>query len=39
VLTIEGQFIGNKETHAPILDAEFHNFMQGDFSVYGGLTW
>jgi hypothetical protein len=32
-LTIEDQFIGNKETHALILDAEFHNFVQGDLPV------
>jgi hypothetical protein len=29
-LPIEDQFIGNKETRAFILDAEFHNFVQGD---------
>jgi hypothetical protein len=32
-LAIEDQFIGNKKTCALILDAEFHNFMQGDLPV------
>jgi hypothetical protein len=32
-LTIEDQFLGNKETHALILDTEFCNFMQGDLPV------
>jgi hypothetical protein len=32
-LAIEDQFIGNKETRALILDAEFRNFVQGDLPV------
>jgi hypothetical protein len=32
-LTIEDQFIGNKETRALILDTEFRNFVQGDLPV------
>jgi hypothetical protein len=32
-LAIEDQFVGNKETRALILDAEFRNFVQGDLSV------
>jgi hypothetical protein len=32
-LAIEDQFIGNKETRTLILDAEFHNFVQGDLPV------
>jgi hypothetical protein len=32
-LGLEEQFIGNKETHAIILDAEFRTLVQGDLSV------
>lgn len=32
-LGIEEQFIGNKETRALLLDAEFRNLAQGDMSV------
>ncbi|XP_062178385.1 uncharacterized protein LOC133883168 [Phragmites australis] len=32
-LTIEDQFLSNKETRALILDAEFRNFVQGNLSV------
>jgi hypothetical protein len=32
-LMLKHQFIGNNETHMLHLDAMFHNFVQGDFSV------
>ena len=32
-LALEQQFIGNKETRALYLDAEFRNFAQGDLSI------
>lgn len=32
-LGLEKQFIGNKETHALLLDAEFRTFVQGSLSV------
>ena len=33
LLGLEEQFIGNKETRAIILDAEFRTLVQGDLSV------
>jgi hypothetical protein len=33
-LTIENQFLGNREQHTLHLDAIFHNFVQGDLSVF-----
>jgi len=32
-LAVETQFLGNRETRALILDAEFRNFVQGDLSI------
>ena len=32
-LAIESQFLGNRETRALFLDAEFRNFRQGDLSI------
>ena len=32
-LGLEQQFIGNKETRALLLDAEFRTFIQGDLSI------
>ncbi|XP_066366013.1 uncharacterized protein [Miscanthus floridulus] len=32
-LALEDQFVGNRETRALYLDAEFRNFLQGDLSV------
>ncbi|XP_062181714.1 uncharacterized protein LOC133885949 [Phragmites australis] len=32
-LGLEQQFIGNKETRALLLDAEFHTFVQGDLTI------
>ncbi|XP_066358175.1 uncharacterized protein [Miscanthus floridulus] len=32
-LTIETQFLGNRETRALYLDAQFRNFVQGDLSI------
>lgn len=32
-LTIETQFLGNQETRALYLDAQFRNFVQGDLSI------
>jgi len=32
-LAIETQFLGNQETRALYLDAQFRNFVQGDLSI------
>lgn len=32
-LTLENQFLRNRETHAFHLDAQFRNFVQGDLSI------
>jgi hypothetical protein len=34
LLRLEEQFVGNSKTHVLILDVEFHNFVQGDLSIF-----
>jgi len=32
-LTVDSQFLNNRETHAPLFEAKFCNFVQGDLSL------